>query len=688
MTDLSQAIVYDTEEFPNVFTLQAEMLHSPERQIWEISEYRDDRQSLFQWFDYLRFHQIPMIGFNNLAFDYPVIHFLFNNRNATPRQIYDKAMSLINSFDKFGNMIWQSDRFAPQVDLFKVNHFDNRAKTTSLKALQINMRSETVVDMPVSLNTRLTLGDVTTKLRPYGQHDTGETKRFAHFCMKAIQFRIGLLDTIKGDVLNFSDVKIGAKMLEQRIGEEVCYTPAYTDTCPFDNKTRIYHKKAMRQTVRSRIALNEIIFPYIYFNNPEFARVLTWMKQQVLTPEDLDDPDALVKTKGVFKGLTANVGGIEFYFGTGGIHGSVKPQRIIATDEWLTVDIDVEGFYPAIARVNRLAPAHLGDAYIREYAKIPIERKEWQERKGKKCVEANALKLAANGPWGQSNNAFTIFFDSQYAMTIPINGQLLLCMLADWLSTVPTLQMIQANTDGLTYRIHRDFEPQAIAIRKQWQDYTLLTLEPAQYKRMFIRDVNNYVAENMKGELKLKGAYWHPDPNNYAESISEAQPPAWHKDLGNIVSIRAANAAMLHGIDPETFIRLHSDKFDFMLKVKVDRASKLMLGDRQIQSTSRYYVAINGEPLRKISPPVAGATVGEYKRKRGITEMEYRTVLGEIGPNVWDGRIHQNNKNKYTERETGFVAGWKAAECNDANDFRFDNINWQYYVDEARKLII
>lgn len=683
--DLTNAVVYDVETFPNVFTLAMEMLNFPVKAVWEISEFRDDRALLLEWFEHCRRNQVPMIGFFSLQFDYPIIHFIIKNPSCTVGDIYAKSQELSRSFDSFTNMIWQSDRFAPQIDLFKINHFDNRAKTTSLKALQINMRSQTVVDMPVEFGIRLTADQTNRLLIPYNKHDTSETKQFAHNCMSAINFRIGLMDTLRGDVLNFSDVKIGAKTLEQRIGDEICYEKIWIDT-GFSGEG--YSKKQPRQTYRSRIALNDIIFPYIRFSDPEFARVLTWMKAQVLAPEDLDDPDAQVKTKGVFKGIIANVGGIEFHFGTGGMHASVKPQRIIATDEWLIRDIDVKGFYPDIAIKNKLAPEHLGEAYTREYAKIPIEREEWQKKKGKKCVEANSLKLAANGPWGQSNNIYTSFYDPKYAMTIPINGQLLLCMLAEWLLTVPTLQIIQANTDGITYRIHREFEPHAAEIRKHWQNYTLLTLEDVSYKSMFIRDVNNYVAEDMKGELKQKGAYWHPDPNNYVKSISEAQPPAWHKDLGNVISIRAAVTAMVHGIDPATFIRLHTDKFDFMLRAKVDRSSKLMLGDREIQKTSRYYVSTNGEILKKISPPTAGYKLGDYKRKPKITDIEYRTILATLKPGQHDPRIHTKNMSKYDYRITMFEAGFKVTECNNADDFRFDNINYDYYVNEARKLII
>ncbi len=672
--DLSNTVVYDIETFPNVFTLSAEMLNSDIKSTWEISEFRDDRRALIEWFTYLSRTQTPMIGFFSLEFDYPVIHYIMQHPNATVAEIYARSMEIIaaQGENRFANQIWQDNRFAPQIDLFKINHFDNRAKTTSLKALEINMRSQMVVNMPVEVGTYLTKQQIDQLLIPYNIRDTSETKKFAHFCMSAINFRIGLMEQIKGDVLNFNDTKIGSKLLEQRIGEDICY-----DTSS--------GRKRPRQTIRTRIALGDIIFPYIKFEHPEFDRVLKWMKGHALTPDDLDDPEATVKTKGVFKNISANVGGLDYYFGTGGLHASVPPQRIIATDEWLIRDIDVEGYYPSAAVANRVAPAHLGDPYVVEYSKLKPERKEWQKKKGKKCVEANSLKLAGNGVYGHSNNPYSIFYDPQYTMTITINCQLMLCMLAEWLTSVPTLEIIQANTDGITYRIHRNYEPQAALICDQWEAYTTLTLEDANYRRMWIRDVNNYIAEDMNGKLKQKGAYWHPDPQNYAESISESQPPAWHKDLGNLVSIQAAVAYMVHGIPIDQFIRIHSDPFDFMLRVKVGGESKLLLDGRQIQKTSRYYVARNGGTLIKHSP--ATGVEGAFKRKNGVTEIEYQRVMKET-KGEWDVRVCTKNKSKYEPREMNIQAGWKCAECNDASHFRFDNIDYAFYEAEAKKLII
>lgn len=449
--------------------------------IYEISEFRDDRAQLMQRLNYLHQHQIAMIGFNNEGYDYPLLHLLFNDPNATYQQLHAKSQAIINSGygdNRWAHTIWPRDRFAPQIDLLKLHHFDNRAKTTSLKALQFAMRSMSIVESALPFDRAVTAQEIEQDLIPYNKHDVQETKQFAHYSLDAIQFRIGLIDQFGIDCLSWNDTKIGEKMLEQRLGQDVCYE--WRDG-----------RKHRKQTVRSSVALKDIIFPYVRFEHPEFQRVHRFMLDQVLRPDEMDGEDSTaIRTKGVFTDLHADVGGLTFHFGTGGVHASVEAQRFHATDEWLIRDIDVASLYPSLAIVNRLAPAHLGEAFVAEYAKIPAERKEH----AKGTYMNAALKLAANGAWGKSNSAYSVFYDPQYAMTIPINGQLLICMLVEWLLAVPTLSLVQANTDGVTYRIHRDHLGQAMQIERDWQDYTCLELEAVHYKMMAIRDVNNYIA--------------------------------------------------------------------------------------------------------------------------------------------------------------------------------------------------
>ena len=672
--NLDNAAVYDIETFPNAFTLHMEMLNSDVSATWEISHFRDQRAELMAWFNWMAQTQTVMIGFNNINFDYPVIHQLFCDPHSTVETLYAKAMSIIQSNDRFGHIIWPDRRFAPQIDLFKLHHMDNPAKSTSLKALQINMRSPSVVDMPVEVGTMLTKSQVDELLVPYNAHDVAETKRFAHLSMDALKFRVSLIPQFGIDVLNWPDTKIGSKVMEQRLGFELCY----------DNSSG---RKLMRQTPRSQVAVRDIIFPYIHFERPEFQRVHAYLADQVLNSDQLTGlgQPARLQTKGVFIDIKAHVADIDFHFGTGGIHGSVEKQRITADKDWLIRDIDVASLYPSIAISNRLFPEHLGDRFVEVYSELPKERKKWQKEKGKKCVEANTLKLAGNGVYGNSNNMYSPFYDPKFTLAITINGQLMLCMLAERLLAVPTLSIIQINTDGITYFIHKDYEPNAAAICREWEKLTALTLEDVNYKRMFIRDVNNYIAEGMDGSLKTKGAYWSPDPLNYAKSIGDAQPPAWHKDLGNLVSINAAVAAMVHDVPPEVFIPLCTNPFDFMCRAKVGRADQLFHGTRQIQRTSRYYVAREGEALTKIAP--AAGIPGAYKRTNGVSEAEYTRVMTE-GGGAWDERVCTKNKSKYDARETSMCAGYKTAICNDVDDFSFANVNYEWYISEAKKLII
>lgn len=676
--NLDNALAYDIETFPNCFTLAMEMIHSDFSGVWEISHFRDDRRELMQWFSYLAQNRIPMIGFNTIGFDYPVIHYIFNNPNCTVEQIYEKAMSIINSqnTNRFAHTIWPRDRFAPQIDLFKIHHFDNKAKSTSLKALQINMRAPSVVDMPIPLGTILTKEQIDHSLIPYNKHDVKETKRFAGYSKDAIGFRSSLLNQFDQEVMNWNDTKIGAQILEKRLGDELCYD--------FSSG-----KKVKRQTPRTRIALGEIIFPYVFFNNAEFNRVLDYLKQQVLTTDEIktigqDDTAARLKTKGVFNDLKAHVGGIDFCFGTGGIHGSVERQRIVATDDWHIIDIDVKALYPNIAIVNRLAPEHLGERFVEEYSNLPKEREKWQKEKGSKCTEANSMKLASNGTYGNTNNVYSIFYDPKVTMQITLNGQLMLCMLAERLVEVPTLKLIQINTDGMTYFIHKDHVHLAKQIEKEWQAATALVLEEARYTRMFIRDVNNYIAVGIDDKIKTKGAYWTPDPLDYHNSISQQQPPKWHADISNTVSTRAAVAAMIHNVPVETFVRLCTNPYDFMLRAKVGKSDQLMHGSQEIQKTSRYYVSNHGEPLVKISPPTG--PLGMPKRANGVTEAEYLRVMEETG---WQRDERVCTKDSFYEiRNTNFQAGYKTSLCNNVQDFDFSNINYQWYIAEAKKLIV
>lgn len=651
------AIVYDCECLPNYFSLYAADLNSDAEYYFEISQYRNDAHALYNWLMWLARNDWFMIGFNSIGYDYNLIHaFMTEPVGFGPERFYQVSQSIIKSTDRFGVTVRPTDRYIKQIDLYKIHHFDNQAKSTSLKALQVNMRSESVLESEIPFDLPISPEDVQRVMIPYNRHDVTETKKFAHISMPMIEFRLSMMDQLKGDVLNFNDTKIGKQLLEQRL-EDVCYT--YVGT-----------RRERRQTPRQFIRLSECIFPYVRFYHPEFQRIHQWLAAQTIT-----------ETKGAFDNLAATLDDFTFHFGTGGIHGSLDRAKLVADDEWAILDDDVASLYPSIAIVNQLAPEHLGHRFVEEYAKLKDERFKY----AKGTAQNSALKLALNGTYGDSNSEYSVFYDPKFTMSITINGQLLLCMLAERLMSVPTLSLIQINTDGVTYRVHRSMIWMVELIRTEWQRLTALDLEQVEYKRMWIRDVNSYVAEDTKGKRKMKGAYW--TPTKHPDDIQNASPTGWYKNFSADICAKAAVAYMTDGANIEAFIYAWTNAFDFMLREKTKGGHKLYIGETPQQKVTRYFVAKTGEPLTKIMPSTHPHREGWFKQARGVSDMTY-VQWHKVNGNVWNPEVHTKNKSVYEpSRVTHMMAGRLVQQCNHVQSFDFANLDYSWYVEEAKKLV-
>lgn len=211
-------------------------------------------------------------------------------------------------------------------------------------------------------------------------------------------------------------------------------------------------------------------------------------------------------------------------------------------------------------------------------------------------------------------------------------------------------------------------------------------------------------------KIKRKGCYEY----NYQ----------YHQDPSAMVVPKAAEAALVRGEDIRTFITSHREKFDFMLRAKVPRAARLVMrwpewgAEQELQNTTRVFISRNGGSLVKLLPPTG--TPGAWKRKNGLTDEAYHAVVREIQhikfdeldamggiPSkegvmfegqmyyfdetglVWDERIHTKSRSKHDAvRESSLCAGWRVTECADANDFDWGSLNYDWYIQEAEKLVL
>ena len=135
----------------------------------------------------------------------------------------------------------------------------------------------------------------------------------------------------------------------------------------------------------------------------------------------------------------------------------------------------------------------------------------------------------------------------------------------------------------------------------------------------------------------------------------------------------------------------HTDPFDFMIRAKAPRGAHLiMAGDdgaeTPLQKTTRFYVAQHGGSIFKNAPPPAGETDGWFKRAPKVSKVDYAAWHAANG-NVHNPKIHTQNQSRYGTQRTGIVVGWKAVECNRASSFDWGNLNREYYITEAMKLV-
>lgn len=600
--------IYDIETFPNAFTCSIVHHETGNRWRYEISGRYNHMGAFLAHLNWLSAqNNVRMVGFNNEGFDYPVLHYIMlKNGNLDVADIYNKANSIIKTpWDRrFENVIWDRDRFIPQLDLFKIHHFDNMAKSTSLKMLEFQMRRETIQELPFEPGTYLGDHEIDVLLL-YNDKDVDDTHVFFIKSLPAINFRDELSAKYGKDMTNFNDTKIGKQYFAMRLEE----------TNPGCTKNK---------TPRDSIRVSDILFPYIRFERPEFQRVHEVFSEMIVT-----------ETKGAIKGLSATLDGFRFDFGTGGIHGSIDSGYVESDEKYVIKDVDVTSFYPSIAIANRVYPAHLGSVFCDIYSDIKAQRMTHE----KGTPENAMLKLALNGVFGDSNNPYSAFYDPQYTMTITVNGQLLLCMLAEQLVKIPGLQMIQINTDGMTVRLPRQYTDSMVEICRWWEQMTRLDLEEVEYARVWVRDVNNYIAETTAGKLKLKGAYMHSGR-------------AWHQDQGSLVVQKAAEAYLVKGIPVDDFIYDHADPFDFCLRTNVKRGSKLLWKDQEQQRVSRYFITRSGGgELFKIMQPLAKKPGGP-DRRIGI-EKDHNVVI-----------------------------------ANNMQEFDWCALDYQYYIDKAWELIV
>jgi hypothetical protein len=426
---------------------------------------QNDYQSML---DFIRYKVKALIGFNNLNFDCHILDACLKGEQS-PKHLYYFAQDRVESVGK--------SYYKPlirQIDLFRIKHFDNKAKLTSLKDLEFHLRRKNVMDMPIHHGEEITTMEQINTVLEYCFEDCDATLQFYNVCHSDIQLRIKLSTRYAFDFLNMSDSSIGENVFGIRMSKEMGIS---------------YWDLKKLGTDRECVAVKDILLDYYSFKRKEFVDVYQTFANSIFYPgEEFNN--------------TLEYDGLTYTFGKGGLHAALKGLHV--SDDLGDIEsCDVASYYPNLSIVNDYYPEHLGHFFVKIYSELYNERKLYP----KGSSDNIAIKLALNSVFGKSNDQYSWIRDLKYFYFITINGQLSLLQLAEWILDIPGAKILCVNTDGIEAYIPKQHHQRYKDICVKWQSMTKLNLEFNRYTSFYLRDVNNYLAIDTSNHVKLKGAY-------------------------------------------------------------------------------------------------------------------------------------------------------------------------------------
>ena len=390
------------------------------------------------------------VGFNSRHYDQWILKGILCGFN--PKKIND----FIIVRKKAG---WQ---FSGLLRKFQVNNYDvmngNDRGLKTFEGFMGNNMKESSVSFDV--DRKLTPEEIEETIK-YCRHDVEQTIEVFLQRQSDFEAQMGLLKMFEMPLSNISKTKVqlSAQILE-------AHKKSYDDEfdISFPNTLRLEKYKSVKE----------------WYENKDNRKYRV-------------DPNNEKSKKHQLKIDIANVPHV---FGWGGVHGALEKY----SGEGYFLNMDVVSLYPSLMIEYNL---HSRSCNPKKFNDIVQTRLKYKAAKNP--LQA-PLKIVINGTYGAMKDKHNPLYDPRQANNVCVYGQLLLLDLIEKLE--PVCQIIQSNTDGVLVKMsHREDFETIKSICTEWEQRTRLKLEFDEYRKVFQKDVNNYVIVAEDGSYKSKGSY-------------------------------------------------------------------------------------------------------------------------------------------------------------------------------------
>ena len=461
-------IIFDFEVYPNWYHVSL-----LEGDAWHQFSYPVDKSALIAVIT-----RDTLLGFNNRNYDNVILSAVL--MGFTPERIYELSAALI----KADSPSWTVRKAFglddltqnPSLDLIDIQPLI--AGRCGLKLLAARMHYPKLQELPFDPTVPLDASQQAI-VSSYCQNDCRITQKLYQQLKPQLKLREDLGKKYHIDLRSSGDAAIAEKVLVAEYGT----TPHLLKKAVV--KHEVYQFKApdfiQPKTQQVKALLNDM----------ESASYKLGVSGRIITPDILKD-------------RTVCMGDRIFKIGLGGLHSKDSSGQYKADENYQIVDVDVVSYYPNIIIRTGWHPEHMTERFNQTFKDL-VDRRIEAKTKGYSS-DAHSLKIVINSTFGKTGYPDSALFSPNLVIGITLTGQLALLMLIEAMDRVG-LNIISANTDGITLCIKRGFDPLLMRICKNWEEATGFSLERSNYKLFAQRDINSYVSIGLENQIKTKGLF-------------------------------------------------------------------------------------------------------------------------------------------------------------------------------------
>lgn len=346
-------VIFDIETFKELFDIGI-YTTSGEWFEFEISHRKNDLYKIVKFYKDSSYDY--WVSFNGVNFDHQVMQFIVENHEdwidfdwkEICKRISDFASELIENQNYEIKPPFKESNFEVRcIDLFKIHHFDNKQRRTSLKAVE-SMLNIDVEEMPVDHTKEGLTSEEIDMVQRYRRHDViatyclylltrGKINEVRDFLQRTfniecdllelkdyqdkdkIQDRLDLISSgLLSECMNYSDSKIGDEL------NKVTY-------CQLTGKkiSDLFNLKKKRGPTK-KFTYGDAIPKYVTFKTKEFKDLYDSLKNITVSLLDKDNQE-----------FPFSYNGTEYRIARGGIHSCEKNRYIKLSAGMILRDADV-----------------------------------------------------------------------------------------------------------------------------------------------------------------------------------------------------------------------------------------------------------------------------------------------------------------------------------------------------------